>query len=112
MAMIWLWEQVSARVKRGMAELSPPLELLAPWEQVPLWAPFPPLELPHGDVGGNITLWYGAWKVGEGRVVVVGRKGFGWLRVKIFRPVVGAPPFVGHQYGHRGKPVTGVGENL
>ena len=76
-----------------------------------LWAPLPPLKHPHGDVGGNASLWDGPWKVREGRVFVVGWEGFGWLRVGKFRPVVGAPPFVGHQYGHRGQPVPGVGEH-
>ena len=42
-------------------------------------------------------------------MVVVFWNGFGWLRVETLRPVVGAPPFVGPQYGHRGKPVPGVG---
>ena len=44
-------------------------------------------------------------------MVVVGRSGFGWSRVEKFRPFFGAPPFVGSQYGHRGQPVSGVGEH-
>ena len=111
MTVLRLWVQVSARVKHGMVELLPPLELLAPWVNVPLWVPLSPLKLPHGDVGRNSLIWDGAWKVGEGRVVVVGRVGFGWLCIEKFRPVVGAPPFVGSQYGHRGQPVSGVGEH-
>ena len=76
--------------------------MLEPWEHVTLWAPLSPLELPHGYVGGNAPLWDGARKVGEGQVVVLGRDGIGWLRVEKIRPVFGAPPFVGPQYGHKG----------
>ena len=96
MAVLRLWVQVQARVKHGMAELLPPLELLSPWKQVPMWASLQPLELPHGDVGRNAPLWAGEWKVGEGRLVVVGWAGFGWLHVEMFWTVVGAPPFFGH----------------
>ena len=111
MAVLRQWVQVLARLKHGMVELSPPSELLAPWEHVPLWTPLSPLELPHEDFGVNVPLWSGVWKVGEGRVVVVDRDGFGWLRVETFRPVVGAPPFVGTQYFNRGQLVPGVGDH-
>ena len=106
-----MWVLVSARVKHGMVALSSPLEILEPREHVSLWAPLSPLELPHRDVGGNVLLWDGARKVGEVWTVVVGRAGVGWLRVEMFWPVVGAPPFVGPQYRHMGKLVLGVGEN-
>ena len=36
------------------------------------------------DVGGNAPLWAGARKVGEGRVVVLGRAGVEWLHVENF----------------------------
>ena len=94
-----------------MVALPYPLELLEPWEHVPLWAPLPPLELPHGDVGENAPLWDGSLEVGEGRVVLVGRAGVGWLCVENFGSVVRAPPFVGPQYGHRGQLIPGVGEH-
>ena len=67
-----------------MVVLSSPLELLEPWEHVPLWETFSPLELTNRDVGGNAPLWDGARKVGEGRVVVVSQAGVGWLRVEKF----------------------------
>ena len=70
-----------------------------------------PLEMPHGDVGGNAPLWNEARKVGEGRVVVVSQDGIGWLRFEIFWPFVGEPPFVGSQYGHMGQLVLGVAEH-
>ena len=111
MAVLRLWVQFLARVKHGMVELSPPLEMLSPCEQVPLWDLLSPLELQHRDVSGKTTLWDGAWKVGEGQVVVVGRTGFECLHVESFWPFFGSPPFVGPQYGHRGKPVLGVGEH-
>ena len=69
------------------------------------------LELPHMDVYGSAPLWDGARKVGEGRVVVVGWTGFGWLRVEMFWPVVGAPTFFGPQYRYMGQPVSGVGDH-
>ena len=94
MAVLRRWVQVSDRVNYGMVEFLPPLELLELWEHVPLWEPLSPLEIPHRDVGGNAPLRAGAWKVGEGRVVVIGRASVGWLRVEMFCPVVGAPPFV------------------
>ena len=108
---LWLWVLVLTQVKHGMMALSPPLELLEPWKHVPLWAPLSPLELPHRNFGGNASLWVGARKVGEVRVVVVDRAGVEWLRIEKFRPVVGAPPFVVPQYGNRGKLVPGVGEH-
>ena len=111
MAVLRIWVQVLARVKHGMVEFLPPLELLAPWEHVPLWAPLSPLEMPHVDVGVNALLWAWVWELGERRVIVVGRAGFGWLRVENFRPVFGSPPFVGPQYGHRGQPLPGVGDH-
>ena len=94
-----------------MVALLSPLELLEPWEHVPLWELLSPLALPHGNVGINAPLWAGARKVGEVRVVVVGWAGVGWLRVEMFWPVVGAPPFVGSQYGNRRQLFPGVGEH-
>ena len=61
--------------------------------------------------GGNAPLWSGTRKVGEGRVFVVGWAGIGWLCVENSRPVVGAPQFVGPQYGQRGQMVPSVGEH-
>ena len=44
-------------------------------------------------------------------MVVVGWDGVGWLCVEKLRPVIGAPPFVGTQYGHRGQLVPVVGDH-
>ena len=59
-----LWVIVSDQVKHGMVAFQYPLELLEPWEQVPLWAPLSPLELPHRYVGGNAAIWgrRGKWE--------------------------------------------------
>ena len=91
MAVLRLWVLASAQLKHVMVTLSSLLELLEIWEHVPPWEPLSPLEIPHGDVGGNAPRWIGDWKVGEDRVVVVGRDGIGLLRDGKICPVVEAP---------------------